>query len=119
MLAMVARKLSTSYSSTSPTEDSSVVSSQAAARDNIQTLDSGKSVSRKKSTSETTMKTTTNRSANSKTEGQSTDVLKGPNELKDLQRQSLSSMKPNDITMTSAVERSLRREHLARGKGLK
>ena len=41
------------------TGDSSVVGSQTATRDNIQTIDSGKSVSRKKSTSETTVKTTT------------------------------------------------------------
>ena len=86
------------------TGDSSVVGSQAAARDNVQTLDSGKSVSRKKLTSETTMKTTTNRSANSTAKGQSTDVLKGLNELKDLQRQSLSSMNQMISTMTSAVE---------------
>ncbi|KAK2547167.1 hypothetical protein P5673_032986 [Acropora cervicornis] len=46
------------------TGDSSVVGSKAAARDNIQTLDSGKSVSRKKLKTETTIKTTTNRSAN-------------------------------------------------------
>ena len=86
------------------TGDSSVVGSQAAARDNVQTLDSGKSVSRKKLTSETTMKTTTNRSANSTAKGQSTDVLKGLNQLKDLQRQSLSSMNQMISTMTSAVE---------------
>ena len=86
------------------TGDSSVVGSQAAARDNIQTLDSGKSVSRKKLTSETTTKTTTNRSANSTAKGQSTDVLKGLNELKDLQRQSLSSMNQMISMVTSAVE---------------
>ena len=50
------------------------------------------------------MKTTTNRSANSTNKGQSTDVLKGLNELKDLQRQSLSSMNQMISTMTSAVE---------------
>ena len=50
------------------------------------------------------MKTTTNRSANSTTIGQSTDVLKGLNELKDLQRQSLSSMNQMISTMTTAVE---------------
>ena len=86
------------------TGDSSVVGSQTATRDKIQTIDSGKSVSRKKSTSETTVKTTTNRSANSTAKGQSTDVLKGLNELKDLQRQSLSSMNQMISTMTSAVE---------------
>ena len=86
------------------TGDSSVVGSQAAALDNIQTLDSGKSVSRKKLTSETTLKPTTNRSGNSTAKGQSTDVLKGLNELKDLQRQSLSSMNQMISTMTSAVE---------------
>ncbi|KAK2555903.1 hypothetical protein P5673_022165, partial [Acropora cervicornis] len=86
------------------TGDSSVLGSQAAARDNIQTLDSGKSVSRKKLTSETTMKTTTNRSANSTAKGQSTDVLKSLNELKDLQRQSLSSMNQMILTLTSAVK---------------
>ena len=86
------------------TGDSSVVGSQTATRDNIQTIDSGKSVSRKKSTSETTVKTTTNRSANSTAKGQSTDVLKGLNELKDFQRQSLSSMNQMISTMTSAVE---------------
>ena len=42
------------------TGDSSVVGSQSSARDNIQTKNSGKSVSRKKSTTETTAKTTTN-----------------------------------------------------------
>ena len=82
------------------TGDSSVVGSQAAALDNIQTLDSGKSVSRKN----LTMKPTTNRSANSTAKGQSTDVLKGLNELKDLQRQSLSWMNQMRSTMTSAVE---------------
>ena len=86
------------------TGDSSVVGSKAAARDNIQTLDSGKSVSRKKLKTESTIKTTTNRSANSTAKGQSTDVLKGLNELKDLQRQSLSSMNQMISTMTSAVE---------------
>ena len=68
------------------TGDSSVVGSQAAARDNIQTINSGKSVSRMKLMSETTVKTTPNRSANSMAKGQSTDVLTGLNELKDLQR---------------------------------
>ena len=86
------------------TGDSSVVGSQSSARDNIQTTDSGKSVSRKKSTSETTAKTTTNRTASSMAKGQSADVLKGLNELKDLQRQSLSSMNQMISTMTSAVE---------------
>ena len=86
------------------TGDSSVVGSQSSARDNIQTTDSGKSVSRKKSTSETTAKTTTNRTASSTAKGQSADVLKGLNELKDLQRQSLSSMNQMISTMTSAVE---------------
>ena len=86
------------------TEDSFVVGSQAAARDNIQTINSGKSVSRKKLTSETTVKTTTNRSANSSAKGQSTDALTGLNELKDLQRQSLSSMNQMISTMTSAAE---------------
>ena len=50
------------------------------------------------------MKTTTTRSASSTAKGQSTDVLKGLNELKDLQRQSLSSMNQMISTMTSAVE---------------
>ena len=61
-------------------------------------------MSRKKLTSETTIKTTINRSANSTAKGQSTDVLKGLNELKDLQRQSLSSMNQMISTMTSAAE---------------
>ena len=86
------------------TGDFSVLDLQTSARDNTQTKESGKSVSRKKSTSETTVKTTTNRSANSTVKGQSTDVLKGLNELKDLQRQSLSSMNQMISTMTSAVE---------------
>ena len=86
------------------TGDSSVVGSQTSARDNIQTIDSGKPVSRKKSTSETTVRTTTNRSASSTAKGQSADVLKGLNELKDLQRQSLSSMNQMISAMTSAVE---------------
>lgn len=85
------------------TGDSSVVGSQSSARDIIQTIDSGKSVSRKKS-SETTAKTTTNRTASSTAKGQSADVLKGPNELKHLQRQSLSAMNQMISTMTSAVE---------------
>ena len=84
--------------------DSSVVGSQSSARDIIQTIDSGKSVSRKKSTSETTAKTTTNRTVSSTAKGQSADVLKGLNELKDLQQQSLSSMNQMISTMTSAVE---------------
>ena len=86
------------------TGDSSVVGSQSSARDNIQTKDSGKSVSRKKPTSETTAKTTTNRTVSSTAKAQSADVLKGLNELKDLQRQSLSSMNQMISTMTSAVE---------------
>ena len=86
------------------TGDSSVQGSQSSARDNIQTIDSGKSVSRKKSTSETTAKTSTNRTARSTAKGQSADVLKGLNELKDLQRQSLSSMNQMISTMTSSVE---------------
>ena len=86
------------------TGDFSVLDSQTSVRDNTQPIESGKSVSRKKSTSETTVKTTTNRSANSTAIGQSTDVLKGLNELKDLQRQSLSSMNQMISTMTSAVE---------------
>ena len=56
MPAMAARKLSTMFIDIS-TGDSSVVGSQTAARDNIQTLDSGKFVCRKKSTSETIVKT--------------------------------------------------------------
>ena len=68
------------------TGDSSVVGSQSSTRDNMQTIDSGKSVSRKKLTNETIAKTTTNRSASSTANGQSADVLKGLNELKDLQR---------------------------------
>ena len=79
------------------TGDSSVMGSQSSARGNIQTTDSGKSVSRKKSTSETTAKTTTNQTASSTAKGQSADVLIGLNELKDLQRQSLSSMNQNDL----------------------
>ena len=67
------------------TGDFSVEGSQSFARDNVQTIDSGKSVSRKKSTSKTTAKTTTNRTASSTAKGQSADVLKGLNELKDLQ----------------------------------
>ena len=74
------------------TGDSSIVGSQSSAQDNIQTIDSRKSVPRKRLTSEATAKTTTNRSASSTAKGQSADVLKGLNELKDLQRQSLSSM---------------------------
>ena len=50
------------------------------------------------------MITTTNRSTNSTAKGQSTDVLKGLNELKGPQRQSLSSMNQMISTMTSAVE---------------
>ena len=84
------------------TADSSVVDSQTSAQDNIQTIHSGKSVTRKKSTSETTVKATTNWSASLMAKGQSTDVLKGLNELKDLQRQSLSSMNQIISTMTSA-----------------
>ena len=80
------------------TGDFSDLDSQTYARDKTQPIENGKSVSRKKSTSETTVKTTTNRSANS------TAVLKGLNELKDLQRQSLSSMNQMISTMTSAVE---------------
>ena len=86
------------------TGDFSVLDSQTSARDKTQPIESGKSVSRKKSTSETTVKTTTNRSAKSTAKGQSTDVLKGLNELKDLQRQSLSSMNQMILTMTSTVE---------------
>ena len=86
------------------TGDFSDLDSQTYARDKTQPIENGKSVSRKKSTSETTVKTTTNRSANSTAKGQSTDVLKGLNELKDLQRQSLSSMNQMISTMTSAVE---------------
>ena len=97
---MAARKLLIDIS----TGDFSVLDSQTSVRNNIQPIESGKSVSRKKSTSETTVKTTTNRSANSTAIGQSTDVLKGLNELKDLQRQSLSSMNQMISTMTSAVE---------------
>ena len=78
--------------------------SQSSARDNIQTIDSGKPVRRKRLTSETTAKTTPNRSASSTAKGQWEDVLKGLNELKDLQRQSLSSMNQMISTMTSAVE---------------
>ena len=88
----------------SSTGDFSVLDSQTSVRDNTLPIESGKSVSRKKSTSETTVKTTTNRSANSTAKGQSTDVLKGLNELNDLQRQSLSSMNQMISTMTSAVE---------------
>ena len=51
------------------TGDSSVVGSQSSARDKIKTIDSGKSVSRKKSTSKTTAKTTTNRTASSMAKG--------------------------------------------------
>ena len=86
------------------TGDSSVVGSQSSALDNIQTKDSRKSVSRKKSTSETTAKTTTNRTVSSTATAQSADVLKGLNELKDLQRQSLSSMNQMISTMNLAVE---------------
>ena len=86
------------------TGDSSVVGSQSSARDNIQTIDSGKSVPRERLTSENTAKTTTNRSASSMAKSQSEDVLKGLNELKDLQRQSLSSMNQLISAMTSAVE---------------
>ena len=86
------------------TGDSSVVGSQSSARDNIQTIDSRKSVPRKRLMSETTAKTTTNRSASSTAKGQLVDVLKGLNELNDLQRQSLSSMNQMISTMTSAVE---------------
>ena len=62
------------------TGDSSVVGSQSSARDNMQTIDSGKAVCQKKLTSETTAKTTTNRLASSTAKGQSADVLKGLNE---------------------------------------
>ncbi|KAK2551593.1 hypothetical protein P5673_027574 [Acropora cervicornis] len=88
---MAVRELWTSCSSTSPLEIF-LSWTRRFARENIQTKESGKSVSRKESTSGTTVKTTTNRSANSTAKGKSTDVLKGLNELKDLQRQSLSSM---------------------------
>ena len=50
------------------------------------------------------MKTETNRPANSTAKGQSTDVLKGLNELKGPQRQSLSSMNQMISTLTSARE---------------
>ena len=63
------------------TGDFSDLDSQTSARDKTQPIESGKSISRKKSTNETTVKTTTNRSANSTAKGQSTDVLKGLNEL--------------------------------------
>ena len=86
------------------TGDFSALDSQTSVRDNTLPIESGKSVSRKKSTSETTVKTTTNQSANATAKGQSKDVLKGLNELKDLQRQSLSSMNQMISTMTSAVE---------------
>ena len=45
------------------TGESSVEGSHSSARDNIQAIDSGKLLSRKKSTSETTAKTTTNRTS--------------------------------------------------------
>ena len=64
------------------TGDSSVVGSQSSARDNIQTIDSGKCVPRKKLTGETTAKTTPSRSASSTAKGQSADVFKDVNELK-------------------------------------
>ena len=53
------------------TGDSSVVGSQSSARDNIQTVDSGKCFPRKKLTGETTAKTTPSRSASSTANGQS------------------------------------------------
>ena len=83
---------------------SSVVGSQSSARDNIQTVDNGKSVSRKKSRSKTTAKTTKNRTASLTATGLLADVLRGLNELKGLQRQSLSSMNQMISTMTSTVE---------------
>ena len=52
------------------TGDFSVLDSQTSVRDNTLPIESGKSVSRKKSTSETTVKTTTNRSANLTAKGQ-------------------------------------------------
>ena len=86
------------------TGDFSILDSQTSARDNTRTtcIESGKSLSRKKLTS--TVRTTTNRSANSTAKGQSIDVLKGLNKLKDLEQQSLSSMNQMISTMTSAVE---------------
>ena len=67
----------------------------------IRPIASGKSESRRTSATKNTAKTTGNHTTTSK--GQSV-VLKGLNELKDLQRQSLTSMNEMISTMTVAVE---------------
>ena len=90
------------------TGDSSVLDSQSSIQDKTTTSESkqksiasGKSESRRTSATKNTAKTTGNHTTTSK--GQSV-VLKGLNKLKDLQRQSLTSMNEMISTMTVAVE---------------